>query len=58
MNRDWRNEDDYAYFDDLDASGLAWECLRRNRAYRAAFAAMTEAEAGTWELRFPGRSGS
>ena len=56
MSRNWRNETDYDYIKELDASGLAWECLRRNPRYRAAFPTMTDAEAAAWGLRFPGRS--
>ncbi|MEO0916484.1 MAG: DUF6499 domain-containing protein [Pseudomonadota bacterium] len=57
MSSDWRNEADYEYIDDLDVAGLAWECLRRNRRYRSAFATMSERDAAAWGLRFPGRSG-
>lgn len=56
MPGNWRNESDYDYIEKLDASGLAWECLRRNPDYRAAFPNMTENEAAAWGLRFPGRS--
>ena len=56
MPGNWRNESDYDYIENLDASGLAWECLRRNPNYRAAFPNMTENEAAAWGLRFPGRS--
>lgn len=56
MPTNWRDETDYAYIEKLDASGLAWECLRRNPDYRAAFPNMTENEAAAWGLRFPGRS--
>ncbi|CTQ50738.1 transcriptional regulator domain-containing protein [Jannaschia donghaensis] len=56
MSRNWRSETDYDYIKELDASGLAWECLRRNPRYCAAFPTMTDAEAVTWGLRFPGRS--
>lgn len=53
---DWRNADHYAHIDGLDRSGLAWECLRRNRAYRAAYPDMAagRASAAPWGLRFPG----
>lgn len=54
MARDWRNDADYEYIHDLDAAGLAWECLRRNSAYRAAFSSMTDRDALAWGLRFPG----
>ncbi len=56
MSRNWRNEADYDYIKDLDAAGLAWECLRRNARYRAAFRTLSECDAMTWGLRFPGRS--
>lgn len=56
MPTNWRDETDYDYIEKLDASGLAWECLRRNPNYRAAFPDMTENEAAAWGLRFPGRS--
>ncbi|WP_227270984.1 transcriptional regulator domain-containing protein [Roseobacter weihaiensis] len=56
MSQNWRSEADYDYIKDLDASGLAWECLRRNPRYRNAFATMSDAEAADWGLRFPGRS--
>ena len=54
MARDWRNDADYEYIQDLDAAGLAWECLRRNPAYRGAFPNMTDRDAFAWGLRFPG----
>ncbi|MEL6997662.1 MAG: DUF6499 domain-containing protein [Pseudomonadota bacterium] len=56
MPTNWRDETDYDYIETLDASGLAWECLRRNPEYRAAFPGMTETEAAAWGLRFPCRS--
>jgi hypothetical protein len=37
---DWKNPEDYAYLDDCDLHGWAWEFLRRNRAYRSACAAL------------------
>ncbi|WP_371687476.1 transcriptional regulator domain-containing protein [Thalassococcus sp. S3] len=57
MPGNWRNESDYDYFDNLDLGGLAWECLRRNARYRAAYPAMSRRSALTWGLRFPCRSG-
>lgn len=30
----WRDSRNYDYFDELSVEGLAWECLRRNDAYR------------------------
>lgn len=56
MPTNWRSETDYDYIENLDASGLAWECLRRNPRYRAAFPTMTDVEAAAWGLRFPCRS--
>lgn len=34
MKRDWKNEKDYAYCNDLDANGWAFEFLRRNSKYQ------------------------
>jgi hypothetical protein len=51
MTADWTRDDDYAWLEALDASGLAWEALRRNLAYREAFAA--GAETVRFGLRFP-----
>lgn len=56
MTSNWRDASDYDYIEKLDAAGLAWECLRRNPRYRAAFPAMTERDAAAWGLRFPCRS--
>lgn len=60
MARDWRDDRAYDHFDDLDVSGLAWECLRRNESYRADYAAMLSGsgDPSVWGLRFPGRSGT
>ena len=57
MPPDWRDAEAYTYFDDLDAPGLAWECLRRNPRYRAEFPEMTAGNRSPsdWGLRFPGR---
>jgi hypothetical protein len=65
---DWRSAAAYAYLDELNPAGLAWEFLRRNpdyqRDYRAAAgdsadqAEFPEAVILRWGLRFPGRSGS
>ncbi|WP_374575982.1 transcriptional regulator domain-containing protein [Phenylobacterium sp.] len=57
----WRTPDAYAYLDDLIASDLAWECLRRNADYQADFQASAHrgadaALSARWGLRFPGRS--
>ena len=59
MSRDWRNDHAYDHFDDLDLSGLAWECLRRNATYRADYERKRQ-DGGVpsdWGLRFPCRSG-
>lgn len=57
---DWRSKAAYQYAEALELSGLAWEFLRRNPDYRAAFeAGAPQAERGTsdparrWGLRFP-----
>ena len=34
MTLDWKNEEDYAYCNDLDANGWAFEFLRRNPGYQ------------------------
>ena len=65
---DWRSAAAYAYVDDLNPAGAAWEFLRRNpdyqRDYRAA-AGETVSQAEfpeplivRWGLRFPDPSGS
>lgn len=58
MPRDWRDDQAYAYFDTLGLPELAWECLRRNEAYRADFAQtlIGRGSVARWGLRFPGRS--
>ena len=55
MKRDWRNEDDYEYIETLEASELAWECLRRNPEYRAQYPQMRDdlVSSTAWGLRFP-----
>lgn len=60
MTSDWRDASAYDYLDTLDAGDLAWECLRRNPAYRRAYPSLRDGEASslTWGLRFPGRSGA
>ncbi|WP_439650090.1 transcriptional regulator domain-containing protein [Gymnodinialimonas mytili] len=56
MASDWRNAADYDYLDNLDVSGLAWECLRRNARYRADYPQMRDGlkSPAAWGLRFPG----
>lgn len=54
----WKDDSAYAYFDDLDVSGWAWECLRRNSAYADDYRAELGGAGGMtarWNLRFPGR---
>ena len=58
---DWRSRSAYTYADNLDAPGLAWEFLRRNSDYQAAFEAApaqddhgVDGPARRWGLRFPG----
>lgn len=60
----WRSSTAYEHVDDLSASDLAWEWLRRNDAYDADFQelsdrktdphALTEKIRHQWRLRFPG----
>ena len=47
---------DYTYIETLDASGLAWECLRRNPEYCAQYPLMRDGllSPAAWGLRFPG----
>lgn len=58
MPKDWRDDHEYDRFDDLDISGLAWECLRRNSTYRSGYAEMRGGggDPASWALRFHGRS--
>ncbi|WP_306120998.1 DUF6499 domain-containing protein [Roseitalea sp. MMSF_3516] len=59
MPRDWREDRHYDHFDTLGLSGLAWECLRRNENYCAAWRrADGDTSVADWGLRFPGRSGA
>ena len=59
MPTDWRDDHQYDHFDQLDISGLAWECLRRNTHYRKDYDMMQEGGSAPadWGLRFPGRPG-
>ena len=62
----WRSSEIYDRFEDLTASELAWEWLRRNEAYARDFAtladkdidpqALTDRIRQRWGLMFPGRS--
>lgn len=57
---DWRDASAYSTLQTLSASDLAWECLRRNPDYRAAYARLQSGEtidAAAWGVRFRGRSG-
>ncbi|MDY7096570.1 MAG: DUF6499 domain-containing protein [Pseudomonadota bacterium] len=60
MPADWRDDHQYDHFDQLDISGLAWECLRRNTHYRKDYDMMQEGGGAPadWGLRFPGRPGA
>lgn len=61
----WRSSAGYVHVEDLTASDLAWEWLRRNDAYDHDFEALAQVGADTqlltdkiqqhWGLRFPGR---
>ena len=61
----WRSSTAYEHVDDLSASDLAWEWLRRNDAYGEDFQelsdrkadphALTEKIRQRWRLRFPGK---
>ncbi len=61
----WRSPTAYEHVDDLSASDLAWEWLRRNDAYGEDFQelsdrkadphALTEKIRQRWRLRFPGK---
>jgi hypothetical protein len=55
MPKDWRDDQAYDYFDELDVSGLSWECLRRNDRYRADYALTRDGDGAPadWGLRFP-----
>ncbi|MEI2807238.1 MAG: DUF6499 domain-containing protein [Albidovulum sp.] len=60
----WRSSTAYEHVDDMSASDLAWEWLRRNDAYDEDFQALsdrktdphalTEKIRQRWRLRFPG----
>ena len=61
----WRSSQAYDHIDNLTASDLAWEWLRRNEAYNEDFAALSDTDTDPhaltdrirqrWGLRFPGR---
>lgn len=62
----WRSTAEYDYVEDLSASDLAWEWLRRNKRYSKDYATLSKAatdNASTetaflkkWRLRFRSRS--
>ena len=64
---DWRSPAAYAYLNDLDLAGFAWEFLRRNPDYRRNFRSIVgkpkshtqfaQRSVTHWGLRFPSRSG-
>ena len=61
----WRSSADYDHVEDLTASNLAWEWLRRNEEYDKDFQALAGSDADLepltedirqrWGLRFPDR---
>lgn len=61
----WRSSEAYDHVEDLTASDLAWEWLRRNEAYNQDFEVLTATDTDPhaltdrirqrWGLRFPGR---
>lgn len=62
----WRSSAEYDYIEDLSASDLAWEWLRRNKRYAKDCATLSKAAPDDaslkkalldkWGLRFRGRS--
>ena len=62
----WRSSAEYDYVEDLSASDLAWEWLRRNKRYAQDYATLSKAARDDvalktalldkWGLRFRGRS--
>ena len=63
---DWRSRESYRHVENLTASDLAWEWLRRNESYDRDFRALIDAKSDAhpltdtirqrWGLRFPGQS--
>lgn len=61
----WRSSEAYDHVEELTASDLAWEWLRRNEAYNQDFEALRNTDIDPhaltdwirqrWGLRFPGR---
>jgi len=62
---DWRSSAAYEHVDEMSASDLAWEWLRRNEAYDEDFQELSKAKTDSkaltdkmrrrWGLRFPHR---
>jgi len=62
----WRSSTTYEHVDNLTASDIAWEWLRRNDSYDQDFTALTETDGDShllidriqqrWGLQFRGRS--
>jgi hypothetical protein len=60
----WRSTAEYDYVEDLSASDLAWEWLRRNKRYSNDYATLSKAATDSaalkaalldkWRLRFRG----
>ncbi|TPI12203.1 hypothetical protein FJW06_17545 [Mesorhizobium sp. B4-1-3] len=60
---DWRSRESYEHIEDMTASDVAWEWLRRNESYDKDFRALMNAKSNTrpltdairrrWGLRFP-----
>jgi hypothetical protein len=44
MREDWRLATAYSYLDGLGSKAFAWEFLRRNSEYRAAYRSISSAE--------------
>ena len=65
---DWRSPAAYAYLNDLDLAGFAWEFLRRNPDYRRNFRSvvgkpkrqtqLAQQPVTHWGLRFRHQSGA
>lgn len=49
-DRDWRDPGAYAYVDALPLTGLAWEFLRRNSAFQAAFRRAPDDVSTGWDF--------
>lgn len=63
----WRSSERYAPVEQMSASDIAWEWLRRSELYNQDYEALSAKDADTtlltenirqrWRLRFPGRPG-